>query len=65
MMSSADSSAGDKLPLQQMSVDEDQAYFDSYGHYGIHEEMLKDKVRTESYRDFIYGNKHIFKDKVS
>ena len=26
--------------------------------------MLKDKVRTESYRDFIYGNKHLFKDKV-
>lgn len=25
-------------------------YFDSYGHFGIHEEMLKDRVRTESYR---------------
>lgn len=30
----------------------------------IHETMLKDAVRTDAYRDFIYGNKHIFKDKV-
>ena len=26
--------------------------------------MLKDTVRTEGYRDFIYDNKHLFKDKV-
>lgn len=26
--------------------------------------MLKDAVRTDSYRDFAYNNKHIFKDKV-
>ena len=26
--------------------------------------MLKDTVRTEAYRDFIYNNKHIFKGKV-
>ncbi len=31
---------------------------------GIHEEMLKDEVRTKSYRDAIYQNKHLFKDKV-
>ena len=24
-------------------------YFDSYAHFGIHEEMLKDRVRTEAY----------------
>ncbi|KAK6439003.1 Nuclear SAM-dependent mono-and asymmetric methyltransferase [Oleoguttula sp. CCFEE 5521] len=39
-------------------------YFNSYNHHGIHEEMLKDEVRTRSYRDAIYNNKHIFKDKV-
>ncbi|ERF74414.1 arginine N-methyltransferase [Endocarpon pusillum Z07020] len=39
-------------------------YFTSYDHHGIHEEMLKDEVRTRSYRDAIYQNKHIFKDKV-
>lgn len=25
-------------------------YFDSYSHFSIHEEMLKDSVRTDSYR---------------
>uniref|UniRef100_A0A1B6EFM7 type I protein arginine methyltransferase n=1 Tax=Clastoptera arizonana TaxID=38151 RepID=A0A1B6EFM7_9HEMI len=39
-------------------------YFDSYGHFGIHEEMLKDEVRTLTYRNSMYHNKHLFKDKV-
>eukprot|EP01110_Echinostelium_bisporum_P011181 TRINITY_DN4901_c0_g1_i1.p1 TRINITY_DN4901_c0_g1~~TRINITY_DN4901_c0_g1_i1.p1 ORF type:complete len:341 (-),score=123.97 TRINITY_DN4901_c0_g1_i1:26-1048(-) len=39
-------------------------YFDSYSHFGIHEEMLKDSVRTRSYRDSIVNNPHLFKDKV-
>ncbi|KAF2789514.1 arginine n-methyltransferas-like protein [Melanomma pulvis-pyrius CBS 109.77] len=39
-------------------------YFNSYNHHGIHEEMLKDEVRTRSYRDAIYQNGHLFKDKV-
>ncbi|KAJ2348260.1 Nuclear SAM-dependent mono-and asymmetric methyltransferase [Coemansia erecta] len=39
-------------------------YFDSYAHFGIHEEMLKDEVRTTSYRDSIIKNKHLFQDKV-
>ncbi|KAL7751711.1 Nuclear SAM-dependent mono-and asymmetric methyltransferase [Sorochytrium milnesiophthora] len=39
-------------------------YFDSYAHFGIHEEMLKDEVRTLSYRNAIVNNKHLFKDKV-
>eukprot|EP00050_Salpingoeca_kvevrii_P003553 m.227347 g.227347 ORF g.227347 m.227347 type:complete len:558 (+) comp10849_c1_seq14:4415-6088(+) len=39
-------------------------YFSSYSHFGIHEEMLKDRVRTESYRDFMYKNEALFKDKV-
>jgi len=39
-------------------------YFKSYSHYSIHESMLKDFVRTESYRDFILTNPEIFKDKV-
>ena len=26
--------------------------------------MLKDTVRTDAYRDFVYENKHLFKDKV-
>lgn len=39
-------------------------YFDSYSHFGIHEEMLKDEVRTRSYMKAILSNKHLFKDKV-
>jgi protein arginine N-methyltransferase 1 len=39
-------------------------YFDSYAHFGIHEEMLKDKIRTNAYRNAILNNKHLFKDKV-
>merc|ERR1719150_1804748 len=39
-------------------------YFDSYSHYGIHEEMLKDTVRTQGYRNAILQNRQLFKDKV-
>lgn len=53
-------------------------YFSSYSYNGmsdlfamvlsnlsaIHESMLKDTIRTDSYRDFIYDNKYLFKDKV-
>ncbi|KAG7532205.1 hypothetical protein FFLO_03754 [Filobasidium floriforme] len=39
-------------------------YADSYAHFGIHEEMLKDTVRTLSYRNAILQNPHLFKDKV-
>jgi len=39
-------------------------YWNSYAHFGIHEEMLKDKVRTNSYRKSILDNKFMFKDKV-
>ena len=30
----------------------------------IHETMLKDTVRTDAYRDFIYENKDLFKNKT-
>lgn len=40
-------------------------YFDSYAHHAIHEEMLKDEVRTRTYEMAIMHNKHLFKDKVS
>lgn len=39
-------------------------YFDSYAHFGIHEEMLKDEIRTLTYRNSMYHNKHLFKGKV-
>ncbi|KAG0175758.1 hypothetical protein DFQ29_007058 [Apophysomyces sp. BC1021] len=45
-------------------VDEGNYYFNSYASNDIHEQMLKDKARTEAYRDFIYENKDVFKDKI-
>ncbi|QIW97713.1 hypothetical protein AMS68_003231 [Peltaster fructicola] len=42
----------------------DQQYFEGYSYNDIHQTMLQDTVRTDAYRDFIYDNKHLFKDKV-
>ena len=53
--------------LEQLSNEEMTSkdyYFDSYAHFGIHEEMLKDEVRTLSYRNSMWHNKHLFKGKV-
>jgi len=51
-----------KLNLEQMTSKD--YYFDSYAHFGIHEEMLKDEVRTLTYRNAMYHNRHLFKDKI-
>ena len=47
-----------------VATDLEAGYFSSYSYNEIHESMLKDKVRTDAYRDFIYENKSIFKDKL-
>ncbi|XP_026472286.1 protein arginine N-methyltransferase 1-like [Ctenocephalides felis] len=52
----------DNVPAEEMTSRD--YYFDSYAHFGIHEEMLKDEVRTLSYRNSMYHNKHLFKGKV-
>ncbi|KAI8915065.1 S-adenosyl-L-methionine-dependent methyltransferase [Entophlyctis helioformis] len=39
-------------------------YFGSYATTDIHETMLKDTIRTDAYRNFIYNNKAYFKGKV-
>jgi len=39
-------------------------YWNSYAHFGIHEEMLKDHVRMTAYRNSIVNNKHLFKGKI-
>ena len=39
-------------------------YFDSYAHLSIHEEMIKDSVRTKAYRDAMLKNKHLFEGKI-
>ncbi|KHJ80398.1 methyltransferase domain protein [Oesophagostomum dentatum] len=57
------SGSGDVPPALTEMTSKDY-YFDSYAHFGIHEEMLKDEVRTVTYRNSIYHNKHLFKDKI-
>ncbi|GAW22041.1 hypothetical protein ANO14919_115760 [Xylariales sp. No.14919] len=44
--------------------DESKYYWESYAGVDIHETMLKDAVRTDAYRDFIYNNKHLFTGKT-
>jgi len=40
------------------------SYFSSYSHFGIHEDMLKDEVRTKSYMIACKNNAEQFKDKI-
>ena len=35
----------------KLTKQDDSGYFGGYSHYSIHETMLKDRPRTESYRD--------------
>jgi protein arginine N-methyltransferase 1 len=59
--------AGDAPPNGAVALEEMTSkdyYFDSYAHFGIHEEMMKDEVRTLTYRNSMYHNRHLFKDKV-
>ena len=42
----------------------DGYYFDSYSSLTIHEQMLKDRVRTEAYRDAILRNSALFAGKA-
>ncbi|QPH00023.1 type I protein arginine N-methyltransferase Rmt1 [Epichloe festucae Fl1] len=62
--------SGDKMDIElaeermKALAHSEQHYFKSYDHHGIHEEMLKDEVRTRSYMNAIVQNKHLFKDKV-
>ena len=64
--------SGDNIPVAEKDVKDlkheemtsKDYYFDSYAHFGIHEEMLKDEVRTLTYRNSMWHNKHLFKDKI-
>ncbi|CAN0909002.1 Probable protein arginine N-methyltransferase 6 [Linum grandiflorum] len=45
-------------------TDFDMAYFNSYAHVGIHEEMIKDRVRTDTYRSAILQHQSHIEGKV-
>lgn len=64
---SSDSSSSTKTPNGEVSLEDMTSkdyYFDSYAHFGIHEEMLKDEVRTLTYRNSMIHNKHLFRGKT-
>ena len=48
-------------PIDTKDLD---GYFGSYSHFGIHEEMLKDQVRTKSYMNACLQNKKQFRGKI-
>jgi len=50
--------------LEQDEISSADYYFNSYAHFGIHEDMLKDAVRTGSYSRAITRNKHLFANKI-
>jgi protein arginine N-methyltransferase 1 len=52
------------LPGKSDVYHEKDYYFNSYSTFYIHEEMIKDKIRTGSYKKAIENNKTIFKDKI-
>lgn len=54
---------GKKKPAADDRTSKDY-YFDSYAHHAIHEEMLKDQVRTRTYQNAILDNRHLFEDKI-
>jgi type I protein arginine methyltransferase len=39
-------------------------YFDCFAHFGVHEELLKDEVRINTFHSAISCNKHLFHGKV-
>ncbi|KAF3327944.1 protein arginine N-methyltransferase 6.2 [Carex littledalei] len=51
-------------PTAPPCTDFDIAYFKAYSHLGVHEEMLKDRVRTESYRNAIRQHQDFIAGKV-
>ncbi|CAF1323482.1 unnamed protein product [Adineta steineri] len=56
------SSELDKMIPEDMTSKE--YYLDSTAHFAVHEELLKDEIRTKTFRNAMINNRHLFKDKV-
>ncbi|KAL5982998.1 hypothetical protein ACLOJK_017078 [Asimina triloba] len=56
--------AGARFNPPPPCTDFDRAYFNSYSHIGIHEEMIKDRVRTDTYKAAIAKYQHFIAGKV-
>ena len=62
-----DSVSAEDKTIKDLTLDEMTSkdyYFDGYAQIRIHEEMLKDSVRSLTYRNSMWHNKHLFKGKV-
>ncbi|KAI2615168.1 S-adenosyl-L-methionine-dependent methyltransferase [Hypoxylon sp. NC1633] len=62
--SSSAAKGGKSKEIAEKKEDDSKYYWESYAGADIHETMLKDAVRTDAYRDFIYNNKHLFAGKT-
>ncbi|XP_016975558.1 protein arginine N-methyltransferase 1 [Drosophila rhopaloa] len=51
-------------PVPRNNVSLDNEYFKSYSHFGIHHEMLSDKVRTSTYRASLFENEAVVRGKT-
>lgn len=54
----------EQQPQRPPCTDFDMAYFHSYAHVGIHEEMIKDRARTDTYRAAIMQHQSSIAGKV-
>ncbi|CAF0942055.1 unnamed protein product [Rotaria sp. Silwood1] len=60
--STNDSNNLDKMAPEDMTSKE--YYLDSSAHFAVHEELLKDEIRTKTFRNAMINNRHLFKDKI-
>ncbi|CAF4594297.1 unnamed protein product [Rotaria socialis] len=54
----------DAVKLAPEDMTSKDYYLDSTAHFAVHEELLKDEIRTKTFRNAIINNRHLFKDKV-
>ncbi|KAH1146445.1 hypothetical protein GYH30_041881 [Glycine max] len=53
------------VPMRVISsIDHDEAYFESYARISVHEQLLKDKARTDAYLHAIIRHEEFIRDKV-
>ena len=55
---------GQEVELSSSAKEVDRSYFDSYGGFGIHQDMISDKPRTESYQQALESNPSLVRGKV-
>ena len=57
-------SPGKAKRMKMLKSGDDQSYFDSYSDITVHEEMLGDEVRTNTYKEAIFSCEGRIRNKV-